>query len=268
MTSRITVPFHRSLAVAGASLLALLLGACGATPATPSPARTPIANASASPTPTGQPGVVGRVAAVSGTEVQVQNPSIGQVAVKLGTHTTITARTAGSLHDVKVGDCVTASGTPATGGAGLTARTLTVSARTAGSCVAGRGGPGNGGPSPRPRPSGRPTSSAGTPTATASGTVSAVSGGTITINGVLRTRGPRTSTPASAGPITVTTDNDTRIQRDARATRAAIRPGVCLAAFGPSNDIGTVQARTVSVFQPGSTGCTGGFAGRFGGGNG
>jgi hypothetical protein len=212
--------------------------------------------------------VVGLVAAVNGNEAEVQNPSMGQVAVDVIARTTITARTAGTLHDVRAGDCVTASGTPATGGVGLTARTVTVSAPSAGSCIVERRGPGIGRPSPVPRLSGMPNLSGSARTATVSGTVSAVSGGTITVNGVLRTPSARASTPPPDRPVTVTTDTGTRIQRDVHSTRAAIRPGVCLAAVGPSNDIGAIQARTVTVFQPGNTGCTGGFAGRVGASNG
>jgi len=269
MTPSLTVPARYRPAAQAliAFALVILPTACGSAAPTVSPAEP------AAPTTTASapPGVVGLAAAVNGTSIEVQNRS-GQVTVEYTANTSITDQAAATIADVKVGDCVTAAGTPADGAAGLTARTLAVSTPVNGSCAANRpgGGPdrpggsgGSGGSAsrgPRPRPSGSPDPSASA-RATAFGTVTAVSGGTVTISGILRTPGPRTTTPPTmpppAGPVSITTNSATRILRDVPATPAAIKVGVCVAAFGPSNDIGTITATTISVFQPGTTGTPG-----------
>jgi hypothetical protein len=268
-------------ALVGLPLLALTLTACSSSTTTSTAKPAPASSRSGGG---GQPGVFGLVAAVSGSEVQVQNRTEGQVAVDLTSKTRITALTTVTKSDLKAGDCVTASGTPDSAGTGLTATTVTL---TTGSCTAGRRGGGNGnggspnggGPSRRARPSGAPNPSAGARPATLFGTVRSVSGDAVTVEGELRVPGAQNNGSAPAArTLTITLDGSTKIERTATATASAIHAGLCLAATGAANSIGTVQAKTVAVFPATGGQCTGGFGGvggfgrgggnRGGGGNG
>src|SRR5262245_45610403 len=95
---------RRWIGLAGPGLVALLVTACGSPGAT-----SATAAARSSPAPTGNqaafPGVVGTAAAVSGSSMEVQNPSIGQVTVTFTGATAITETVAVTSRDVTVGSC-------------------------------------------------------------------------------------------------------------------------------------------------------------------
>lgn len=256
---RFHVPAVRTLRLAGVlavPVLALAVAACGSnstptvTGAAPAPAATPSA--------AGAPGTVGMIAAINGNSLQVQNPSSGQVAVDFNGSTRITQQQSAALSAVKAGDCLTGAGTPATGGTGVTARTVTISTPVGGSCTAERGGPGGGfggggrgnrSAAPRPSASARDT-------ATVSGTVTAVSGSVITVSGTLRSGGgPRSSTPPAARSLRVAVDSATRFTDTVVVSSSALKTGECVAAAGKSNDIGAIQATAISIFQAGQNGC-------------
>jgi len=159
MTPALTVPARYRPAAQAliAFALVILPAACGSAAPTVSPAE-PATTATTASTP---PGVVGLAAAMNGTSIEVQNRS-GQVTVDYTANTAITAQAPATMADVRVGDCVTAAGTP-DGAAGLTARTLAVSTPVNGSCATNRpgggsdragGGPGGSGAG-RPREHGR-----------------------------------------------------------------------------------------------------------------
>jgi hypothetical protein len=256
MISKPAVPrprAHRTRVVLLAALVPavlLTLVACGSSATTPSAAAAP--NPAGS-TPAAPPGVVGRAAAVTSSTLQVQNTS-GQVTVDFSTHTRITAQRSAALRAVTVGDCLTATGTPAATGTGLTARTVAISAPTGGSCTANRGGFGTGA---RRSPFHAAPSPNGTATATGAitGTVTAKSASTITVNGILHDSTTQAGATPAARQQTVTVDAATRYTTTTTVPATALKVGTCVAARGPSNDLGTVQATSISVFPAGPNGC-------------
>jgi hypothetical protein len=97
----------------------------------------------------------GKVAAISGTSMEVQSQSAGQTTVNWTATTTFAKTVTLTTSAVKAGDCVTLMGTPAKKSkTTIAARTITVSTPpSSGSCTAGRGtavgsrfGGGSGGP--------------------------------------------------------------------------------------------------------------------------
>jgi hypothetical protein len=262
-------------ALAGLGLAALATTACGGAGTT---AATPAA--SSSPAPTGTqaafPGVVGTAAAVSGSSMEVQNPTAGQVTVTFTTATAITETVAVTSSDVTVGSCVTvvgqpsASGAAASGGAAsrtVAATTVTVATPVKGNCNAagfgGFGGPrGTSSPrasfSPRPRPSGTRSPFGGRGAfGGANGKVTSLSASGFVVQGRNPAAGARTT-------ITVTTSAATKYLKVVSARPSALKVGQCITALGPANSIGTVAARTIRISQPGPNGCVTGF-GRRGG---
>ena len=158
------------------------------------------------------PGASGSVAAITGSSMEVQSEQSGQVTVNWSTSTTFSETVAVAASSVAAGDCVTVTGTVAKKTKKLTAKTVTISQPTAGSCstggFGGAGGAGGGGgrfgggtpPSGGTRPSGAAGGSgeapaggpggggAGRPTTSntgfASGTVKTVTSSTLTITGI------------------------------------------------------------------------------------
>ncbi len=157
------------------------------------------------------PGASGSVAAITGSSMEVQSEQSGQVTVNWSTSTTFSETVAVAASSVAAGDCVTVTGTVAKKTKKLTAKTVTISQPTAGSCstggFGGAGGAGGGGgrfgggtpPSGGTRPSGAaggsgeapaggPGGGAGRPTTSntgfASGTVKTVTSSTLTITGI------------------------------------------------------------------------------------
>ncbi len=101
---------------------------------------------------------------MSGSSLEVQNPTSGQVTVTFTATTPITDTVSVTAKDVTVGSCVTVIGKPSTTGSAaspVTATTVTISAPVKGNCTGaggfgGFGGGRGGGSSPRPSFSPRP----------------------------------------------------------------------------------------------------------------
>ncbi len=259
--------------VAGA--LAMALAACGGGTSTPTAAgptttRPPTSGGARPGGP--PPGTFGTAAAVSATNVEVQNPQNGQVTVNFNGSTTFTDTLPATLADVTVGSCVTVAA--ASGGTqpkALTARTVTVTAPASGGTCTGGGGFGGGGgggggqpgttrtPNPS-RP--RPTGANGAPAnfGAAFGSVTAVSPTGFTVQGVARGTTAATTTA-------VTVNSTTTYTKTAAATASALVVGDCVTAIGTADDTGAVAATRINISKPGPTGCTAGL-GRFRGGAG
>ncbi len=167
-------------ALAGVGIVVLAATACGSSGTTSTTPSAAPAAAASTPKPSSSaaafPGVTGTAAAVSGSSMEVQNPTSGQVTVTFTTSTPIIDTVSVTAKDVTVGSCVTVIGKPSTTGSAassVTATTVTISAPVKGSCTGaggfggGFGGGGFGGtrPSGAPRPSfsarPRPTGSRG-----------------------------------------------------------------------------------------------------------
>ena len=290
-------------ALAGAGLVVLAVSACsggGGGGAAATPAATIASSAaptpSSSPAPTGAraafPGTVGTAAAVSGSSLEVQNPTSGQVTVTFGATTAITETVAVTSKNLTVGSCVTvvgkppATGTATAGGAAaksVTATSVTISAPVKGNCTAaggfggfggfgrggngGNGGNGPGGSSPRPSfsPRPRPSRSGGAfgrgagAFGGADGKVTSVSSSGFVVQG----RNPAAGTDTS---ITVTTSATTKYLKTVTTGPSALKVGQCITAVGTPNSIGAVAARSIRISQPGPNGCVTEFAGRGGSG--
>ena len=261
-------------------LLVAVLAACGGSSSSPPSGAAP--TAAPSPSPSSPPGVFGTAAAVSSSSLEVQSPTSGQVTVDFTGSTHITQQQDGTLSAAVAGSCVTVTGAPGANGTTLTARMITFSQPVDGACTATRGlgfggggqfgggpGPGQSGARATPRSSQRPRPSASDRAGgTVFGTVTSLSGTTIMVNGTLRDTGMAASAGASpaTGPLTVTTDQTTRYSVLATVASSALKVGQCVAALGPSNDIGVVTATSISIVTAGPNGCVGGQGARNGSG--
>jgi hypothetical protein len=289
-----------ALLAATAAVAVVSLAACGGSSsntATGGSQPTGQASSQASGSGTGQgaggfagrnPGTSGKIAAISGKTLQVQNQTDGQVAVSYTAKTAITAQVAASLADVKVGSCVTvtpvmsASGAPsAKSGASstgpLAAGNVRISQPTNGSCLGGlgtmrpggAGGAGGAGGSASGFPSGRPS---GFPTKLPSGFGSGGPGGgrsfAFGANGKVTAVSATGFTVASQFPgassqaprdTTVTVSGSTTYTTTKPGTAAALKVGKCVTATGASDDTGAVTADRLVVSDPVDGACTGGF---------
>ncbi len=308
------MPSARTRRIASAAgllaVLSLLAAACGgggssaakapATTAAPATTTTTAAAAAAgggagsAGGPSGfGPAASGSIASITGNTLEVQNTETGQTTVDLTASTAITATVKASLSDVKVGVCITATGSKGSAGA-VKATSVTVFSSTGGTCnrgfgggggaFGGGGGFGGGGFGGRtggtiPGAGSRPRTTVTRPAATvafAVGKVTAVSGSTITVQGTrFAFAGARTSTTSGAltttttvspGPEIVTVSSATKYLKSGKATASDLTTGECATAIGATNSIGVVTARILTITQPTSTGCTAGFGGGFGGG--
>lgn len=289
-----THPSHRALRTAAVAALvpvALLLSACGGGSTPSGAAAVPSGQARGNGgsafgqggAGSGFPGASGLIAAVSPDTLQVQGTD-AQTTVTYGSSTRFTQVVTGKVAD---GDCVTVTGTPVSGDdTALTATSVQIEAKVNGACpTLGRFGSGSGNGngagggffggasgSPRPRPSGAPSGSGqlGRDFAFAAGTVTAVSGSTVTVQGVLRE--PRTSASPSAQPttptsLTVTLSASTQVTATEAATSKAAVVGMCATAIGRADDRGDIAATSITVSKPDANGCRAG-AGAFGFGRG
>ncbi len=286
--------------LAAVSLLAAACGAGAATStnttvaktttttgaATASPSTTAVSTPASGPTRAAgfAPAASGTIASISGLVLEVQSPSNGQTTVDLTAKTAITATVLVPLSDLTKGTCVSASGTKGSAGA-VDATVVTIEAPVNGACTGRAYGGSRGAPGGTftTRPSG-PVPSTHTQTvanvASAFGKVSAISGSTITVQGVSFTasasptsRAPTSGTgpaPSSTlpktGPVTVNVTAQTKYSRSALVTASSLKIGECATAIGNANDIGVVTATRLSVSQATAQGCTTGFRGAFGGG--
>ncbi|WP_431875099.1 hypothetical protein [Amycolatopsis sacchari] len=250
---------RRGLLTVAGGALALTLAACGsadsgtAAPASPAP---PSSSAGANRGPAAS----GTVAQVSGSSIEMQNQTDGQVTVNFSGSTTFTDRVAATLADVTAGSCVVVTGT----GTPVTAKTVEISAPVDGACDGGFRGAGGG---MRPqngtaRPS-RTNSQGNGQGRGAFGKVTAVSGTGFTVEQDNRQTGATTS-------VQVTVDAGTTYTKSEAANSSALKVGECVAATGKADETGAVTAQTISISQAGPNGCTTGFGGRreTGGGNG
>jgi hypothetical protein len=258
-------------ALAGLGIVVLAATACGSagTTATPATAAAPSSSPAPASTQAAFPGVVGTAAAVSGSSMEVQNPTTGQVTVTFTATTAITETLSVTSKDVTVGSCVAVVGLPsATGGAtrSVTATSVTISTPVKGNCggTGGFGGPRGAfspGPSfsPRPRPSGSRGASGGGSFGGANGKVTSLSASGFVVQG----RSPAAGTDTG---ITVTTTAASKYLKVVTVGPSVLKVGQCITAVGPANSIGAVTARSIRISQPGPNGCVTGFAGRGGSG--
>lgn len=230
---------NRQASATGAGLIAALavaISGCGTTntPTAGQPTGTPT---SAPVVAAGRGGATGMVAAVTASDVQVQNPQVGQVRVTFTPSTTFIKAVAATAEDLLIGSCALAMGTPQPAGAAagpLPATSVLISPPTEdGGCPAG----GFGGPS-RGAHRGRG--------ATASGRITSVSGSSFVIG-----------LSASNTARSVTTTQATTFTKTATTDKSALAVGQCMTAVGPSDDTGTVAATSISIHQPGPNGCGG-----------
>jgi hypothetical protein len=267
-------------ALTGVGIVVLTVAACGSggTSATPAATIASPAAPTSSPTPASSPaafpGTVGTAASVSGSSLEVQNPTSGQVTVTFTATTAITETVTVTSKDVTVGSCVTVADQPSASGAAtrsVTATSVTISAPVKGTCTGAGGfggfGRGQGGSSPRPsfsprpRPSGSRGASGPGSFGGANGKVTSVSASGFVVQG----RNPAAGTNTS---ITVTTTATTKYLKTVTAGPSALKVGQCITAVGTANSIGAVAARSIRISQPGPNGCVSGFGGFGRGGSG
>jgi len=279
-------------ALAGLGIVVLSVAACGSGGSSATVAGTAAASPAAqasSPAPTPSqaafPGVVGTAAAVSGSSLEVQNPTSGQVTVTFTAATPIIETVTATAKDVTVGSCVTVVGKPSAAGSAtgpVTATTVTISAPVKGNCAGGagfggggfggfgRGGGGaGGGATPRPSfsPRARPTGSRG---AFGNGAFGGANGKVTSVSAtgfVVQARGRTAGTAGTAGTdisVTVITNAASKYLKTVAAKPSALKVGQCITALGTANSIGAVAARSIRVSQPGPSGCVSGFGGRGG----
>ena len=278
------------VSAAAAVTLAAVLAACGGGSSTSAAAKTSSSTAapttgrtggSAPGTRRGFPGVVGSVAAINGSSMEVQNPSSGQTTVNWTASTTFAQTVTLTASSVTAGDCVTVVG--ASSGGRITARSVAVStAPASGTCAPGAGargfgagarngtGPNRTGPngttSRRSFPAGGAARFAGS---FASGKVVSSSATSLVILGTSFSGGrqPGSTPPTTAAPadITVTVQGSTVFTQVRSAAATSLAVGDCVAANGPADSTGAVTARSVRITSTGGKSCTTGFA-RFGGG--
>jgi Domain of unknown function (DUF5666) len=287
-TSRSSAAWRRwPAALAGVGIVALAATACGGAASTVAP----LAAANGSPSPTASqaafPGVVGTAAAVSGSSLEVQNPTSGQVTVTFTGSTPITETLTVTSSAVTVGSCVAVTGQPSAGGAGgaaagggaagggvassVTASTVTISSPVKGKCSAASGfGGGGGGFAPRPGSSARPrpSFSARPRPSGARGAFGGADGAVTSMSATGFVVQGRNRAAAAGTSITVTTTAATKYLKVVTARPSALKVGQCITAAGTANSIGAVAARSIRISQPGPGGCVTTFGRRGGFGTG
>jgi hypothetical protein len=247
--------------LAASAVLLLALAGCGKQQAddTAATADTTRTGPQGSTQLSGPPGASGEVADVSGRTMQVQNPTVGQVAVTWTAGTTFTRQIDASLADVSVGDCVmvTSSSSPSTAEP-IAADQVRITSAVAGECTGGRGS-GAPGQLMTSAPQGMPTdlpsdlpSNAGAPmqlSGGAIGKVTAVSPSGFTVASV-QPAAPGTSdetATTTTTAVSVTVSDDTAYTRTAKATSAAVHVGACVDARGTEDSMGAIKAASVAV---------------------
>jgi hypothetical protein len=232
-------------------------------------------------------GTRGEVAAITGTVMQVQGDD-GQTAVSWTDATTITQTVAGTLADVTAGVCVVAfTGSSQDAADAATATSVAVSVPTDDGCGSGFGGGGGREMPAGAAPTGRPDASGDAPTGMptdlptdlptdmptdmpggagggfgglATGRVTAVSGTTITLEVTGQDDAVTTTTVEVSDATTYTTT--------ATADASAVVVGRCVTAQGETDDSGQVAATSLVLSEPSDDGCSTGFGGTRGRGDG
>lgn len=258
---------NRSLVV-GLGVLALAAAACGgaSTASTkPSSSQSPSTTRPDSSPP---PGAFGTAAAVSGSTLEVQNPSTGQVTVNITPSTSFTQTVPATANDLVAGVCVATNAGPGattTPGQPFTARTVAISQPGANGCTPQasgfglRPGAGGGGGSGTTRPTTR-NGNGGRRFAGAFGKVASVSAPTFVVQGNNRS--------GTATTTSVTTDASTTFTKVVSAGQSNLAVGQCIAALGPADQTGAVTANSIAIRQPGPNGCFTGRGGQGGAGGG
>jgi hypothetical protein len=249
--------------VACFAALALAAAACGGSSSASSQPPT-TRGPSSSNQPANPPGAFGTVAAVSGSSLEVQNPTNGQVTVNVTPTTTIRQTVSGTAADLVPGVCVAANagqGTTATPGQPFTARSVAISQPGANGCTAGPGGGFGGGNGPRAgSANGNRNGNRMGRFAGAFGKVTSVSAPTFVVQ--------RTDRNGANTTTTVTTDSSTTFSKVVTASQSALAVGQCVTAVGPADQTGAVTANSITIRPPGPNGCVVGNRGGQGGGNG
>jgi len=227
----------------------------------------------------GVPGVFGMIVAQSGRTLQVRTSS-GQSTVSYTSKTTVTEQKSAKAADAKVGTCAMVGSTD-TGSAGssagstITASSVSLSDAVGGSCLGGFGGgnrpsgmpsggtdgrgtppsgaPGNGGVGASGQPSGARPSLRGAGFGGASGTITAVSGSTLTIE---QTRGSKRTS------VEVTVTGATTFSKQAKTGTDAIGKGKCVFANGKRDSTGALAATAVRLTSAVDGECSFGARGR------
>jgi hypothetical protein len=234
----------RHAVIAGTGALVLLLAACGGSSDQTSAAPQSVAPSRGQRAPQG---AFGTIAAVTASNVEVQNPQNGQVTVNFNSSTTFADTNQAALQDVTVGVCVTVTSASSTSaGQPVAARTVEISQPTGNTCQRGGFGQGSGSanPSRQRRPGGQRN---GGPRG-AMGSVTAVNGSTFTVH---------ETNPGNSAPMdtTVTVDPSTTYTKTVAADVHALAVGKCAVALGPADDTGAVTARSITISAPGPNGC-------------
>ncbi len=252
--------------IAAAAALLFALTACGPTASSNQGAP---AQGGASQAPNGsgaggqrQPGVTGKIAAVSGRTLQVQGQS-GQTAVTYTKKTALTQVTDTTAKALEVGMCATirtAENASASPSEQLTAGSVILSDANGDGCQGGFGG----GNRPAGAPSGAPSDR---PSAASSGTgrFGGASGKVLSVDGetfVVQSRRPDANGQPATTKITVTTSADTTWSQVTTATAKMIAVGGCATAMGKSDDTGAMTATSLRLSKAAKDGtCATGFGG-------
>ncbi|MBA0046879.1 DUF5666 domain-containing protein [Mycobacteroides sp. LB1] len=243
--------FARGALFALAGLTALSVAACG------SPAETNGASTNSSAPTTSAAAhqgehndkdhVMGLIASVSGNTIQVTKKD-GTAAIGFSQSTKVSEITAAQLPDVTAGSCIAAmsqqdSNPP-------TARRVMIWPAADGNCTRSHS------KDPQESASPTPTSGKRAEHQAVHGTVTSVSGNTITVSSTDPNGGAATQT-------TVTVNNDTTYAKRAPADQSAIAAGKCIAAHGGDDASGNLQASTITLraAKDGSCGGPGGHEG-------
>jgi hypothetical protein len=264
----------------------------------------------------------GTVASLGTSSMEVQNPTSGQTTVNWTGTTTFSKTVSETTSAISNGDCLMVTGTSSRKSkTTIAARSITItSAPASGSCssatgqrfAGGSGFPGGGGTSgshfggggsggsssssggesfASGGTGGRPSSSGrGFPglanLAIATGKVTGVSKGTVTLSGILvsglfsaakssskssskssKSSKPKKPTLPKTEKLKITTAKSTTLTETQKAAATALAVGVCVSAVGPASTTGAVTASTVRITPATNGSCTGGFGGGgFGGG--
>jgi hypothetical protein len=208
------------------------------------------ANSSASPSPDRggnafRNGASGQLVQING-QTLILTSSAGDTTVTYSSATAITKTSAGTLADVLPGVCIVATGQKDAAGT-LTVTTVRVAPKTTAGCNV----PARTFPSPSPGASPRPGPSLPPNFGSVSGEVTAATGISITVL-------------TAAGSVTITVPTTASVTRTYPSSPADLQTGECLRASGQKDSTGTVQATSISITPPGSSGtCSrgGGFPG-------
>lgn len=238
------------------------------------------------------PGASGSVAAVTGSSMEVQNQQSGQVTVNWTPSTTFSKAATVASTSVAAGDCVSVSGSSSKGT--ITAKTVTISQPTSGTCSSGgaggafggrfgggqprsgsnsgSGGPPQGGGSGRPPSNGRPGFGGAGNVGFASGKVTAATPTKLTISGFSSaglTKNAKKGTASSKNSkkpptvktttVKVTINATTTYAENQAAASSDLAVGDCVTTAGSSDSTGTVSATTVRITSTGGATCTTGF---------